>query len=55
LRLVKGDKMRRVILLSWLLEYKLHILNEKEREIRISDRSDNEKRNEFDFFSLAFI
>jgi len=40
------DKMRRVILLSWLLEYKLHVLNEKEREIEVMNKSDDERKTE---------
>jgi len=40
------DKMRRTILLSWLLEYKLHVLNEKEREIEVMNKTDDEKKTE---------
>lgn len=43
---VKRSKMRKAILASWVLEHRLHIVNEKDREIELSNLDRNAKETE---------
>lgn len=45
--MVQGDKMRKTILLSWLLDYKLYMLNDKDREISMSEKPQVDRRAEY--------